>query len=83
MVHVTFPHLLVNCLISKHKFAVVCSNVCSKQIFLGSISSFMRVYIYRWDDEVREYSWNFFHFENFMCKYSSLKFYNVIKIKNF
>ena len=31
----TFPHLLVNCLISKHKFAVVCSNVCSKKIFLG------------------------------------------------
>ena len=43
----------------------------------------MRVYIYCWDDEVREYSWNFFFFENFMCKYSSLKFYNVIKIKNF
>ena len=37
----------------------------------------MRVYIYCWDDSVREYSWNTSLFENFMCKYSSLKFYKV------
>ena len=55
----------------KHLFAVVCANVCSIQISLGSTSSFMRVYIYCWDN--REYSWYVFLFENFVCKYSSLK----------
>ena len=50
---------------------VVCASVCSIQISLGSISSFMRVYVYCWDDKVREYSWNVFLFiENFMGKYN-------------
>ena len=59
--------------LSKHKFAVVCTNVscCSAQISLGSISSFMRVCIYCWGDKVREYSLNIFLSENFMCKYNS------------
>ena len=47
-----YPTLL-NCPISKHKFAVVCANACSVQISLVSILSFMRVYIYCWDDKVR------------------------------
>ena len=37
---------------------VVCASVCSIQISLGSIWSFMRVYVYCWDDKVREYSWS-------------------------
>ena len=79
----TVSHTWTALYLNKNLLAVVCANVCTIKIFSGSKLSFMRVYIYCWDDSVREYSWNIFLYENFMCRYSNLKFHKVIKIENF